>query len=60
MSNLAAMRAKFPFLDAFTDTFIHTTPSESLLKMEATTIKMRESDRSHDADYKLAANRAAL
>jgi hypothetical protein len=37
--DLAAMRAKFPFLEAFTDTFIRTTPPESLLKMEATTIK---------------------
>jgi hypothetical protein len=58
--DLAAMRAKFPFLDAFTDNFIRTTPPESLLKMEATTIKMRESERSRDADDKLAANRAAL
>jgi hypothetical protein len=24
--DLAAMRAKFPFLDAFSDTFIRTTP----------------------------------
>jgi hypothetical protein len=58
--DLAAMRAKFPFLDSFSDTFIRTTPPESLLKMEATTIKMRESERSRDADDKLAANRAAL
>jgi hypothetical protein len=58
--DLAAMRAKFPFLEAFTDTFIRTTPPESLLKMEATTIKMRDSERGRDAEDKLAANRAAL
>ncbi len=55
--DLAAMRAKLPFLDGFTDTFIRTALQESLLKMEATTIKMRESERSRDADDKLAANR---
>jgi hypothetical protein len=54
------MRAKFPFLDAFSDNFVRSTPPDSLLKMEATTIKMRDSERSRDADDKLAANRAAL
>jgi hypothetical protein len=54
------MRAKFPFLDAFSDTFVRTTPPDSLLKMEVTTIKMRDSERSRDADDKLAANIAAL
>jgi hypothetical protein len=58
--DLVAMRAKFPFLEAFTDMFIRTTPPESLLKMEATTIKMRDSERGRDADDKLAANRSAL
>ncbi len=58
--DLAAMRAKFPFLEAFSDTFVRTTPPDSLLKMEATPIKMRESERSRDMDDRLAANRAAL
>lgn len=58
--DLAAMRAKFPFLSCFSDNFIRSTPPESLLKMESTTIKMRESERNRDADDKLAANRAAL
>jgi hypothetical protein len=58
--DLAAMRAKFPFLEAFTDNFIRSTLPESLLKMEATSIKIRESERSRDADDKLASNRAAL
>ena len=58
--DLVAMRNKFPFLDGFSDTFIRNTPPESLLKMEATTIKMRDSERGRDADDKLAANRAAL
>jgi hypothetical protein len=58
--DMLAMRAKFPFLRKFSDNFIRSTPPESLLKMEATTIKMRESERCRDADDKLAANRAAL
>ncbi len=47
------MRAKFPFLDTFSDMFVCTTPPDSLLKM-------RESERSRDADNKLSADRAAL
>jgi hypothetical protein len=33
---------------------------ESLLKMEATSLKMKEMERTKDAEEKLAANRAAL
>jgi hypothetical protein len=43
--DMLAMRAKFPFLREFSDNFIRSTPPESLLKMEATTIKMQESER---------------
>ncbi len=58
--DLAPMRVKFPFLCEFSDNFVRSTPPESLLKMEATTIKMRDSERNCDVDDKLAANRAAL
>jgi hypothetical protein len=58
--DLAAMRSKFPFLRDFSDGFIRATKPDCILKMESTTLKIRESERSRDADDKLAANRAAL
>ncbi len=59
-SDLAAMRYKFPFLRDFSDSFIRATKPDCILKMEFTTLKIKESERSRDADDKLAANRAAL
>jgi hypothetical protein len=58
--DLAAMRAKFPFLRDFSDNFITSTKPDSILKMETTTMKMKESERTRDADERLAANRADL
>jgi hypothetical protein len=58
--DLAAMRSKFPFLKDFSDGFIRATKPDCILKMESTTLKIKESERSRDADDKLAANRAAL
>jgi hypothetical protein len=58
--DLAAMRAKFPFLRDFSDNFIRTTKPDSILKMETTTMKMKESERTRDADERLAAKRADL
>jgi hypothetical protein len=58
--DLAAMRAKFPFLRDFSDNFIRSTKPDSILKMETTTMKMKESERTRDADERLAANRADL
>ncbi len=59
-SNLAAMRSKFPFLKDFSDGFIHATKPDCILKMKFTMLKIKESERTRDADDKLAANRAAL
>jgi hypothetical protein len=59
-SDLAAMRSKFPFLRDFSDSFIRATKPDCILKMESTTLKIKESECSRDADDKLAANRAAL
>jgi hypothetical protein len=51
--DLAAMRSKFPFLRDFSDGFIRATRPDCILKMESTTLKIRESERSRDADDKL-------
>ena len=59
-SDLAALRMKMPFLKDFSDAFIRSTKPECLLKMEATSMKMKELEFKKDAEEKLANNRAAL
>jgi hypothetical protein len=43
--DMRAMRAKFPFLSDFSDNFIRSTKPDSLLKMESTTLKLKESEK---------------
>jgi hypothetical protein len=54
------LRKKHAFLADFSDNFIKNTPIGDLLKIECTAMKMKEMERSKDADDKLAANKAAL
>jgi hypothetical protein len=58
--DVATLRRKFPFLADFSDEFIRTRPTEALLKMETTSIKMRELERGRDADEKLCSNKMTL
>ena len=55
--DLEGIRAKFPFLRDFSDIFIKSQPLETLLKMETTSIKVQEFEKSKAASSKLAANR---
>ena len=59
-SDLAALRRRFPFLGDFSDDFIRSRPTEAILKMETTSIKMRELERGRDADDKLCSNKMTL
>jgi hypothetical protein len=59
-NDLASLRRKFPFLSDFSDHFVRSQPMESLLKIETTSMKMRELERSRDTDDKLSANKLAL
>jgi hypothetical protein len=54
------LRRKHAFLVDFSDGFIKNTPISDLLKIECTAMKMREIERSKDADDRLAANKAAM
>lgn len=58
--DLSTLRKKFPFLADFSDEFIRTTPTEALLKMETTSIKMKEMERTRDVDDRLCTNKLAL
>jgi hypothetical protein len=59
-SDLASLRQKFPFLADFSDHFVRSRPMESLLKIETTSMKMRELERARDTDDKLSTNKLAL
>ncbi len=55
-ADLACIRRKIPFLADFSDDFIRSKPMETLLKIETTSIKIREMERVRDADDRLASN----
>jgi hypothetical protein len=56
-SDLAALRAKFPFLKEFSEGFIKANKPDCLMRMETANMKLREAERTKDADDKLAHNR---
>ncbi len=56
-SDLAAQRAKFPFLKEFSDGFIKANKPDCLMRMETANMKLREAERTKDTDDKLAHNR---
>jgi hypothetical protein len=56
-SDLAALRAKFPFLKEFSDGFIRANKPDCLMRMETVNMKLREAERTKDADDKLVHNR---
>ncbi len=59
-ADLACIRRKIPFLADFSNDFIRSKPMETLLKIETTSIKIREMERVRDADDRLASNKMAL
>jgi hypothetical protein len=58
--DISSLRRKFPFLQDFSDNFIRSRPMESLLKIETTSMKIRELERTRDTDDKLSANKLSL
>ena len=59
-SDLAALRRKFPSLSEFSDDFIRSRPTETLFKMESTSIKIKELERGRDIEDKLCTNKMSL
>jgi len=58
--DVAILRENFPILNGFSVEFIKSTPRGDLIKMQATVCKMKEHERSKDADDRLAVNKSAL
>ena len=59
-SDVACLRKKHAFLAEVSDAFIKHTPVGDLMKIESTSLKMREFERSKDTDDKLALNKAEM
>jgi hypothetical protein len=59
-SDVAALRSKFPFLKDFSDNFIRSNKPDSLMKLETANMKLKEAERTKDADDKLAHNRSNI
>ena len=55
--DLEGIRVKFPFLREFSDIFVRSQPLDTLLRMETTSIKVHEFEKSKAASSRLAANR---
>ena len=59
-ADIRSLRKRHTFLEEFSDSFIRSTPIGDLMKIETTSMKIRELERAKDASDKLAANKAAL
>ena len=59
-NDLNIMRQQFPFLKDFSDEFLRSNRPECLIKMGATSLKMREIEKSRDAEDRLASNRTTI
>jgi len=59
-SDIASLKKKHAFLSEFSDFFIRNTPVGDLMKIQSTSMKMKEMEKSKDADDKLASNKADL
>ena len=59
-SDLVSLRKRYKFLDGFSDSFIRSNTLGDLMKMESTAIKVKQWEKSKDAEDRLATNKAAL
>jgi hypothetical protein len=59
-SDIACLKQKYPFLADFSDAFIRSTGPGELMKMESTSIKIWEKERSKDCEERLANNKMAM
>jgi len=60
MEHLASLRRRHPFLDEYSDELISSTPIETLIKLESTTLKLKALEKTKDIDDRLASNRDDL
>ena len=59
-SHLDILRRRHPFLNEYPDEMLTATPIDTLLKLEATSIKLKNLERAKDVEEKLAYNRESI
>ena len=59
-SHLELLRKRHPFLNEYSDSMLISTPIDTLLKLENTSIKLKNLEKARDVEEKLATNREAL
>ena len=59
-NEIASLKEIFPILAEFSDNFIKSTPRGDLIKIQSTAFKMKEAEKTKDADDRLAMSKAAL
>ena len=59
-SHLEALRKRHAFLKEYSDEVLASTPLETLIKLESTSIKLKNLEKGEGTDDKLAANRDSL
>ena len=60
ITQLASLRKRHMFLNEYTDEIIMSTPIDTLLKLESTSIKLKNLEKAKDIDDKLTCNRDNL
>jgi hypothetical protein len=58
--DLTIFKQKFPMLQEFSDEFLQSRTMDELLRIESTSIRIRESERSKETEERLANNKSSL
>jgi hypothetical protein len=59
-ADLAVLKGRFPHLADFSDSFLMSRTTDELLRIESTSMKLRDAERSRDVEDRLHANKTAL
>jgi hypothetical protein len=60
LEDLAVLKGRFPHLADFSDSFLMSRTTDELLRIESTSMKLRDAERSRDVEDRLHANKTAL
>jgi hypothetical protein len=58
--NLAVLKGRFPHLADFSDSFLMSRTTDELLRIESTSMKLKDAERGRDVEDRLHANKSAL
>ena len=59
-ADLEILKGRFPHLADFSDQFLRSRTTDELLRIESTSLKIRDAERGRDAEDRLHANKTAL